>query len=289
AGKQRSGVLPYLALADLLIEQHRAAEAFDYVERSKVQSLIELLRQGNAQSSKGMSAAEQAEERRLSSDALSLELQLDRESLSRMSNEIRRAGLRDRLRQARTDYAKFRQNLYLAHPFLKVARGEPAALKLERSRPLINDSRTALVEYAITDNNVYLFVLSADETNRNPGGKKFRAGPVIALKAYPLGINRETLSQRVKLLAESLINRDESFHAQARELYDLLIKPAADQLAGKTKLVVVPDGLLWNLPFEALQPAEDRYLLDQASISYAPSLSALREMSKQPPAIRPTR
>jgi CHAT domain-containing protein len=289
AGKQRSGVLPYLAMVDLLIEQNRAAEAFDYGERAKIQSLIELLRQGNAQSSKGMSSAEQAEERKLSADALSLELQLDRESLSRLSNETRRASLRNRLRQARTDYAKFRQNLYLAHPFLKVARGEPPMLKLERSRPLINDGRTALMEYAITENNVYLFVLSSEETNRNTGSKKLRVAPVTALKAYSLGINRDGLAQRMTLLAESLINRDESFHAQARELYDLLIKPDTDQLAGKTKLVIVPDGLLWNLPFEALQPVEDRYLLDQASISYAPSLSAWREMSKQPHVAKPTK
>jgi CHAT domain-containing protein len=228
-----------------------------------------------------MSATEQADERKLAGEALSLELQLDRESLSRTSNEVRRAGLRNRLRQARIEYAKFRQNLYLGHPLLKITRGELAPLKVERLRSVINDGRTALLEYVITENNVYLFVMSFEQTNKNTGGKKSRAGLVISLTAYPLGINREALSQRVTSLAESLMNRDESFHAQARELYDLLIKPAADQLANKTKLTIVPDGLLWNLPFETLQPAEDRYLLDQASTSYAPSLSALRDMNRQ--------
>ena len=38
--------------------------------------------------------------------------------------------------------------------------------------------------------------------------------------------------------------------------------------------------LLWRLPFEALQPAEDQYLVDHAQVSYAPSLSSLREMQK---------
>lgn len=279
AGAERSGVLPYLAALDLLVEQNRAAEAFDYAERAKVQSLIELLRRSNAQSVKGMSAVEQAAGRKLAGDAVSIELQLEREAVSRTSNETRRAALRDRLHQARSTYASFRQVLYLAHPSLKVERGELAALKVEQLRPLILDGRTALLEYVITEGNVYLFVLSADETNRKLVGNRSRS--VIALKAYPLAINREGLAQRVTSLYELLINRDESFAGAARELYDLLMKPAADQLAGKTKLVIVPDGILWRLPFEALQPAQDRYLLDQASTSYAPSLSAWREMIKQ--------
>ena len=59
------------------------------------------------------------------------------------------------------------------------------------------------------------------------------------------------------------------------------MKPAEDQIGLKTKLVVVPDGLLWHLPFEALQPSEDHYVVDHAQVSYAPSLSTLREMRKQ--------
>jgi len=279
AGVERSGVLPYLAAIDLLVEQNRAAEAFDYAERAKVQSLIELLRRSNTQSVKSTSAAEQAGERKLGGDVVSLELQLEREALSPTSNETRRAAMRDRLHQARFAYASFRQGLFLTHPALKVERGELAALKVEQLRLLINDGRTALLEYVITENRAYLFVLSVDKTNRKIVGNRSRS--VIALRAYPLAINREGLAQRVTSLYELLINRDELFHTNARDLYDLLIKPAADQLAGKTKLVIVPDGILWRLPFETLQPVQDRYLLDQASASYAPSLSAWREMIKQ--------
>ena len=279
AGAERSGVVPYLAAVDLLVEQNRAAEAFDYAERAKVQSLIELLRRSNAQSVKSISAAEQAGERKLAGDVVSIELQLEREAVSPTSNEIRRTSLRDRLHQARSAYASFRQGLYLTHPSLKVERGELAPLKVENLRPLINDARTALLEYVITESNVYLFVLTADEINRKNVGNRSRLA--IALKAYPLPMNREGLAPRVTSLYELLINRDESFAGAARELYDLLIKPAADQLAGKTKLVIVPDGILWRLPFETLQPADGRYLIDQASTSYAPSLSAWREMTRQ--------
>jgi CHAT domain-containing protein len=282
SGAERSGVLPYLAAVDLMVEQNRAAEAFDYAERAKVQALIELLRRSNSQSVKSMSAAEQAEERKLAGNAVSLELQLERESLSRTSTANRRAAMRDWLNQARHAYANFRNRLYLSHPSLKVERGELTALKFEQLRPLLNDSRTALLEYVITEHDVYLFALTIDEPSRRIGGHRTRAAAAqTTLKVYPLSIKREALAQRVTALSQLLQKRDETFQPLARELYDLLVRPADNQLAGKTKLVIVPDGNLWRLPFEALQPADDGYLLDHAAISYAPSLSALREMLKQ--------
>jgi CHAT domain-containing protein len=51
-------------------------------------------------------------------------------------------------------------------------------------------------------------------------------------------------------------------------------------LRGKTRLVVVPDGKLWELPFQALQDARGRHLIETYAISYAPSLTVLREMVK---------
>jgi hypothetical protein len=70
------------------------------------------------------------------------------------------------------------------------------------------------------------------------------------------------------------------FRQPASELYDLLLKPAAAQLQGRTALVIVPDGALWELPFQTLQPGPNRYLIEDSAIAYAPSLTALREMNK---------
>src|SRR5262249_4843151 len=59
---------------------------------------------------------------------------------------------------------------------------------------------------------------------------------------------------------------------------ELLLKPAQKQLLNKTSLVVSPDGPLWDLPFQVLQSEASRFLIEDAAISYAPSLSVLREM-----------
>ena len=43
-----------------------------------------------------------------------------------------------------------------------------------------------------------------------------------------------------------------TFGDTSRELYDLLIKPALEQLKDKSTVCVVPEGVLWDLPFRAL-------------------------------------
>lgn len=272
--------LPYLSAIDFLMSQHRPSEAFHYAERAKIEFLVDLLKNNNATPSKGLSFDQRREEKRLYGEVASLEIQLERDSEQRSSSEARRSDLRNRLRTARTAYADFRQKVFSANPGLKISRGELAPLKLKDIGSLITDTSTALLEYTITENNTYLFVLTADRTTtKTPPGNR----PIeVNLKVYPLEIKYHELASRVRSFDQLLTSRADNFHELARELYDILVKPAEAQIALKTKLVIVPDGLLWRLPFEALQSVEDHYVVDSAQVSYAPSLSALREMRKQP-------
>src|SRR4030095_12408682 len=50
------------------------------------------------------------------------------------------------------------------------------------------------------------------------------------------------------------------------------------QLANKKVLCILPDGPLWNLPFQALRTRSDAYLLEGFAIYYAPSLKVLNEL-----------
>lgn len=75
-----------------------------------------------------------------------------------------------------------------------------------------------------------------------------------------------------------LAGQSPTFADTARQLYDLLVKPAEAQLKSKSTVCILPDGILWDLPFQALQPRDDRYLLEDYAISYAPSLGVLKEM-----------
>jgi CHAT domain-containing protein len=278
SGVERNKVLPYLSLIDVLLDQHRPGEAFDQAERAKVEALFDVLATVTPLPAKGLTAEERDEEQKLAGEVVSLELQLDRESQLRTSTEARRTSLHERLSKARLAYANLRQQLFASHPRLKVDRGELAPLKLDEMRSLVRDTSTALLEYAITENNTYLFVLTAD---RSPSRPRQKRTFTLQLKVYPLEIKNDELTVRVKQFERQLATKAADFQQSARDLYELLIRPADDQVGLKTKLVVVPDGVLWRLPFEALQPQQDHYVIDQMLVSYAPSLTALREMRKQ--------
>jgi CHAT domain-containing protein len=53
--------------------------------------------------------------------------------------------------------------------------------------------------------------------------------------------------------------------------------------------LIAPDDALWQLPFAALQPADNRYLIEDQAIAYAPSLAALIEMARPRDQARPAR
>jgi CHAT domain-containing protein len=262
-------ISPYHAMVELLAAQHQSAVAFSYAERAKARALLDVLRSGRINITKAMTVTEQAREKEFNNQIVSLNTQISNENSSPRSDPTRLNDLKAQLQKARLEREAFQTGLYVAHPELKTQRGEAEPLTMEQARALLPDARSALLEYVVTDERTYLFALTGNA-----------AGKTVDLKVYPLEIKRKELDDRAARFRETLAQGGPGFRQPARELYDLLLKPAAAQLQGKTSLVIVPDGALWELPFQALQPAAARYLLDDCAIAYAPSLTALREMSK---------
>ncbi len=71
------------------------------------------------------------------------------------------------------------------------------------------------------------------------------------------------------------------FKRDGKEIYDKLLKPL--DIAAK-HLIIIPDKSLWKIPFQALSADGEKYLIEEKTISYAPSVSILLEqMKKQKP------
>jgi CHAT domain-containing protein/uncharacterized protein HemY len=273
----RSTILAYHTAVDLFISEGKASEAFDYAERAKVQSLYELLRRNNALSVRGMAPKEQADERALIGEAISLQLQLERDIQSPNSPPARQVSLNSRLQQTRAAYAAFHNQLFRLHPTLRVDRGELQPLQLGELKTMVGDAQTLLLEYVTTDRDTYLFVLALEQSENS--SRRARAS-TISIRAYPLNISYEQLTTIVNELQSGLKEQKQDVARNLQRAYDLLLRPAAEQFTGKSRLVIVPDGVLWKIPFEAMQPGADRYVLDQFAVSYAPSVAALREFHK---------
>lgn len=261
-------IKPYQQIATMLAAQNDFAEAFEYAERAKARVLLDSVRFGRNQTAAIMTAEEQADENRLRGNVNSLNAQISRVSAS---NKEKLADLQVKLEAARTDLARFQTNLYATHPELRIKRGAVKPVEISEIGNLL-DEKSALLEYTIANDSIFLFVFT-------------KSNDKVEFKTYKIETRREELSKRIERFRRMLAERNVLFASESRTLYDSLLRPAATQLAGKTNLTIVPDDGLWELPFQALQSAENRYVLDDASVSYSPSLTILRELRNNPRAI----
>src|ERR1700730_16760781 len=267
---------PYLEMVALLLEQPPSAEALVYAERVKGRMLLDVLRNGRVDITKSMSAEEREREQTLRSRLTTLNSQLRRETASAEPNQTRVDTFGTQIQNARLEYDAYETRIYAAHPELKVNRGEAEPLSLSHAGALIGDQRAALLEYVVTRNRTYVFVLT-------------KAADDLRLKVYPIEISSRDLATRVADFRQRLAGNSADFKELARDLYDLLLQPVQTELEGKTAICIVPSEGLWELPFQALLSRSNKYVLEDHALSYAPSLSVLREMKKKALAQRVTR
>jgi CHAT domain-containing protein/Tfp pilus assembly protein PilF len=262
-------VEPYQELVSLLVAAGDHAGAFSYLERTKARALLDVLERSQATVNGAMTAEEAAREELLVSrlTLLNSELYAARSDDALAADAARVAEIERRIERARLDLAVFHGELYSAHPELAVNRGEARPIDVEAAGALVESPARALLSFFVTSEATYLFVLAADAAGAKP-----------RLTVHHLAATQAALARDVEQFRLALARLDPRFGESSRRLYDLLIAPAAAELAGRTELVIVPDGVLWELPFQALAPAPGRYLIERHAVSYAPSLTALAAM-----------
>lgn len=254
---------PYYALTELLSNQNDPVGAIGISERIKARMLLDILRNGRTPINKAMSPGETAKEQSLRAELIAI-----RGKLSNEEDNSRGEALRKQLEAKRSEYDDFRTKLYSVNPLLKVRRGDIEPISVDKAVMLLPDEHSAALEFSNADDRTQLFVLSLN-------GSK----PII--KSYSIEIKGKELGSLIDEFRTSIETGDLGFSEKSRNLYSLLIKPAATQLIGKNNLIIVPDDVLWNLPFQALQTLDGKYLAETTAISYAPSLTALWEMRKR--------
>jgi CHAT domain-containing protein/tetratricopeptide (TPR) repeat protein len=259
-------VAVYRHMIDLQIESGRIDAALAYAERSKGRTLLDVLQNGGNAVVKGMTPEEREREDALSARLSSIGEQMAFESHRPVPDRKKLTALGGQMEKARNEYRAFESGLYAAHPRLRVGRVafDPAA-----PGELVNELRSedsALLEYAITETGAHLFVLT-------------RSGSVPELQHFRVRAD-QTLERDIQAFRDQVAGRDLNYRKLGASLYARLIEPARQQLRGKSTLVIVPDGVLWQVPFQALLSPSNRHLLQDFAIFYSPSFSVLREMQR---------
>jgi CHAT domain-containing protein/tetratricopeptide (TPR) repeat protein len=260
-------VASYHALIALLVGQNKPFDALLFAERAKSRVLLDVMSRGNLDIPKAMTASEKEEEQSLNRKITDLNNEMTAERLKRSPSDSRLNQIASQLDDARLKYAAFRNVLFASHPDLKLQLGQLPPLKLSDLNGLMTDHKTAFLEYVIADDQVYLFVLTKKAQRQSPD-----------LRVHSIPLKRSELSRRIERIHQMMAERRPGFGLLSRELYDLLIKSAESQFQDKTTLCIIPDGPLWELSFQALQPREDHYLIEDFAVFHAPSLSVLKEV-----------
>lgn len=155
---------------------------------------------------------------------------------------------------------------------------QPKILSIESVQGLLTVHQT-LLEYFVGDSSIFIFTVNKDNYNVLEVKKDFALDSLV--EAMRTGIyNTEYLKQ-----PDSLVKFTTRYVNAAKTLYDKIIAPVKTLLRGS--VVIVPDGALGYIPFDALlkeKPkelldAEDyKYLLNDHKISYCYSATILKDM-----------
>src|SRR5262249_53920998 len=151
--------------------------------------LLDVLRSGRIDITKSMTAEEREKEKKLRSDAVSLNIQLSRSGPQQPGDEERLNVLKSQLQKTRLEYEAFQTALYAAHPELRAQRGKMEPLTLERINRLIPDQNSAILEFAVLEDKSFLFVLTRKQApaDVNDGTNASLAVFTLPLKQKELG------------------------------------------------------------------------------------------------------
>ncbi len=258
---------PYHELMALDVDERAYGDALELAERSKARVLAELLHANRTDQSAYLTAAERQEQARLRDAVGRAEHQLADEQSKPAPDGARIRALESARRDAREAQAAFDAEFVGRHPEFAVERGHVAAVTVAEAGRIL-PAGAATIEYAVADRRLFAFLVTTD-------------GSHASVDARSIDVDSAALAARAEHFRTQIASRDLDVDASARALYELLLGPFANQLASKRRVVIVPDGPLWSVPFQALR-GPGGYVIETAAVSYAPSLTVLREIRRLP-------
>jgi CHAT domain-containing protein/tetratricopeptide (TPR) repeat protein len=270
---QRLG--PYYGLAGVHAAAGRGYDAFATVERARARALLDILGSGG-RARGSLSDTERARERELTEVVLSVASQIAIEGARPGADQAKLAQLDDKLAQAQRARDAYVADLYEARPDLRLARGEAPVVSRDKLAALV-PAGTAIVSFVIDRHYSWSYLIKAGSSGEAGSNSNAR------ITTRKLSIDAEALSALADKFATEVATRDLRFSATAKQLYTALFGDIdrAGDLAGVRNLIIVPDGALWRVPFQALQTPGGSFLIELRALSYSPSVSALAALEER--------
>jgi CHAT domain-containing protein len=258
----------YAFEVDLLMAMHRVDEALAANERARARGLLDLLAESRADLRRGVDPAlltrmDEADRRVNEADRLRRQVPPERRDSAERT-----------LRQALADAERAQTELRLASPaYAALTQSHP--LSVPEIQRQVLDAETLLLEYHLGGKQSFVWAVTSDRLAAFPLPGRAEIEEAARRGYKRLERSRETLAR---------IPAEEA----GAELSRLLLEPVAGLLDRK-RLLIVPDGALFYLPFAALPvPGSSEPLVAGHEVVISPSASALavarRELAgRRPP------
>lgn len=236
----------------------RLAELFDIIERAKARAFLESVREARANIAEPDLSILKERQRFISGNISDLTRAMARRPLSSGDAQA----LENELEHAEQDYIRLISEMKTAGRTREDVPGDTSSIP-EVQRILAAED-AVLLEYFLGEPRSYLVIVSP-----------------ISAQLLVLPASRQidsSLRAYLKLISDRSSDARAGFEAAERIGRELMPFDKAESLKKAKALIVVPDGILHNLPFEAVRlPGEEgtSYLVEELAVSYCPSSSAL--------------
>ena len=262
---------------DALVEQGRDAEAFHILERSRARLLLAMLAERDLVLPSDV--PEGLEEERSRTDAEYDRTQRQLQELS-PKDRSRRQELLERLGAVRARRAEIIEKIQKASPRYASLR-YPEPMDLAAARVAL-DPGTLLLAYSVGRERSVLFAVE-------PSGARGSGLTVFRIASGDRALREAVSAHRNLLDFRGLSGPDAGRHLgeRSRSLYGALLAPAESLIARYDRLLIVPDGPLYTLPWAALtRPAGSRAalaLIEWKPVHTAMSMTVYAELKKARP------
>jgi len=156
-------------------------------------------------------------------------------------------------------------------------------LSIAETQKTLPDKQTTLIEYFVSDSLLHAFVINKDEYQLIEIKKDSALEDWIEQlhhSYYSYQLSVDPTQEEYLAYCDTLVTR-------SQQIYQNVFQPIEKQIKLSEKLIIVPDGILGYLPFEALLRSgssdntlhkDHKYLIEDYLISYAYSATLLKEM-----------
>jgi CHAT domain-containing protein/tetratricopeptide (TPR) repeat protein len=276
---------------DILMQMHQRdprgnfnSLGFEISERARARALLDSLSEAQAQIRQGA-------DRVLLEKETQIEEQLSKKAdegaqLMAAGNNAETERVTKEISQLTTQYDEVKSEIRISNPHYAALR-QPQPLSLKDVQQRVLDDNSVLLEYALGDQQSYLWAVTKDEcwSYSLPGRTEIEklAGDVYKLVTAHQPVAGETIENLEARVAQA----NEQLPAAIFQLSTILLDPVADRL-GTKRLLIVSDGALQYVPFQiltkttltdaadrSLKTTSRRALVEDHELINQPSASAL--------------